>query len=345
MIRVKKSVLLTGAGGSIGREIVKQLVESRQYELRVFDLDTPRNREFFDRYDGAIKVYLGDITDPQSLVEPTTDVDVVLHMASVIPPLAHDRPELAHKVNVEGTKNLITQLQQNSPKAFIAIASSVATYGDRLLNPYIKVSDPLTPAEGDNYAETKIAMEQLVQESSLRWTIYRLAAIMGVGNHHIGRLMFRMPLGQIMEIATPRDTARAFVHTLKHLDAVEGKIFNLGGGAECTTTYGEFLAKNFELFGLGALDFPSHAFATKNFHCGYYEDGQELEDILHFRRDTLTDYYQEVGASIPWITRMAAKATRKIVKSYLLSKSEPYKAWVEQDEKAMQLYFRESDEK
>lgn len=345
MIRVKKSVLLTGAGGSIGREIVEQLVESGQYELRVFDLDNPRNREFFDRYDGALKVYLGDITDPQSLVEPTTDVDVVLHMASVIPPLAHDRPELAHKVNVEGTKNLITQLQQHSPKAFIAIASSVATYGDRLLNPYIKVSDPLTPAEGDNYAETKIAMERLVQESSLRWTIYRLAAIMGVGNHHIGRLMFRMPLGQIMEIATPRDTARAFVHTLKHLDAVEGKIFNLGGGAECTTTYGEFLAKNFELFGLGALDFPSHAFATKNFHCGYYEDGQELEDILHFRRDTLTDYYQEVEASIPWITRMAAKATRKIVKSYLLSKSEPYKAWVEHDEEAMQLYFRESDKK
>lgn len=345
MIRVKKSVLLTGAGGSIGREIVKQLVESGQYELRVFDLDNPRNREFFDRYDGALKVYLGDITDPQSLVEPTTDVDVVLHMASVIPPLAHDRPELALKVNVEGTKNLITQLEQHSPNAFIAIASSVATYGDRLLNPYIKVSDPLTPAKGDNYAETKIAMERLVQESSLRWTIYRLAAIMGVGNHHVGRLMFRMPLGQIMEIATPRDTARAFVHTLKHLDEVEGKIFNLGGGAECTTTYGEFLAKNFELFGLGALDFPSHAFATKNFHCGYYEDGQELEDILHFRRDTLTDYYQAVGASIPWITRMAAKATRKIVKSYLLSKSEPYKAWVEHDEEAMQLYFRESDKK
>lgn len=345
MSNTKKSVLLTGAGGSIGREIVKQLVASGQYELRVFDLDNPRNREFFDRYEGALKVYFGDITNPESLVEPTTDVDVVLHMASVIPPLAHDRPELAQKVNVEGTKNLINQLEQHSPNAFIAIASSVATYGDRLLDPYIKVSDPLTPAEGDNYAETKIAMERLVQESKLRWTVYRLAAIMGVGNHHVGKLMFRMPLEQIMEIATPRDTARAFVYTLEYLDEVEGKIFNLGGGAECTTTYGEFLAKNFEIFGLGALDFPSHAFATKNFHCGYYEDGQELEDILHFRRDTLTDYYQAVGASIPWIARVAAKATRKIVKSYLLSKSEPYKAWVEQDEEAMQLYFREPEDK
>ena len=240
MSNTKKSVLLTGAGGSIGREIVKQLVASGQYELRVFDLDNPRNREFFDRYEGALKVYFGDITDPESLVAPTTNVDVVLHMASVIPPLAHDRPELAHKVNVEGTKNLITQLEQHSPNAFIAIASSVATYGDRLLNPYIKVSDPLTPAEGDNYAETKIAMERLVQESKLRWTIYRLAAIMGVGNHHVGKLMFRMPLEQIMEIATPRDTARAFVYTLEYLDEVEGKIFNLGGGAECTTTYGDW---------------------------------------------------------------------------------------------------------
>lgn len=338
----RTTVLLTGAGGSIGREILEMLVRRcRKYAIRVFDLNTPSNREFFDRFSDHIEIYYGDITKPESLVAPTQGVDVVLHMASVIPPSAHNNPELAYSVNVGGTKNLLHILKQQSPDAFITMASSVATYGDRVLNPFIKVDDPLKPAEGDNYAQTKIEMERAIQESGLHWTIYRLAAIMGVGNHQVGPLMFRMPLEQIMEICTPRDTARAMVKTLDHLDEVDGRIFNLGGGANCTTTYSEFLSTNFHIFGLSPLDFPSHAFAQKNFHCGYYEDGQELENILHFRRDTLEDYYTLVARATPRVKRLATKAMSRIIKSYLLSKSEPYKAWVEQDEESMAFYFRD----
>lgn len=338
----KINVLLTGAGGSIGREALEMLVRnSSRYHLRVFDLNTPKNREYFDRFGDKLQLFLGDITNIEDLEEATKGVDVVLHMASIIPPLAHDNPELARKVNVEGTRNLISKLKEQSPNCFLLMASSVATYGDRLLNPYIKVGDPLIPAEGDNYAVTKIEMEELVQSSGLRWSIYRLAAIMGFGNHQVGRLMFRMPLEQVMEICTPRDTARAIVHTLDHIEEVDGRIFNLGGGAECTTTFGEFLAKNFEIFGLGALDFPSHAFAQKNFHCGYFIDGDELEQILHFREETLESYYQKLREKTPLLQRLATKAVSKLVKSYLLSKSEPYKAWLEQDREAMKLFFRD----
>lgn len=342
MTRDKKTVLLTGAGGNIGREVVEMLVHRTwSYRLRVFDLDTPKNREYFDRFGNRIDTYFGDITNPDSIMDATEGVDVVFHMASIIPPLAHDNPQLAYKVNVGGTRNLLDVLHKQAPNAQIIMASSVATYGDRFLNPFIKVGDPLIPAEGDSYAETKIEMEKMIQASGLRWTIYRLAAIMGAGNHNAPKLMFRMPLEQIIEICTPRDTARAFVHTLEHLDEVEGEIFNLGGGPECTTTYGEFLATNMEIYGLAPLDFPAHAFAQKNFHCGYYEDGEALEEILHFRRDTLDDYYAMVRAKTPKLQQLATKAISKIVKSYLLSKSEPYKAWVEQDEEAMKLYFRD----
>lgn len=342
MTKEKITVLLTGAGGNIGHELVEMVVRHAwRYRLRVFDLDTPKNREFFDRFKDRIDVYFGDITKPEDLIDATKDVDVVIHMASIIPPLAHDNPELAHKVNVGGTRNLTEVLKKQSPNAFIVMASSVATYGDRLLDPFIKVGDPLIPAEGDTYAETKIEMERVIQDSGLKWSIYRLAAIMGAGNHNSPRLMFRMPLEQVIEICTPRDTARAFAHTLDHIDEVEGRIFNLGGGPDCTTTYSEFLATNFEIYGMGPLDFPSHAFAQKNFHCGFYEDGYELEEILHFRRDTLTDYYRMVQEHTPWLQKIATKVISKMVKSYMLSKSEPYKAWLEQDEEAMKLYFRD----
>ncbi len=343
----KKVVLLTGAGGSIGRKILEKLVKRnrrmRDLRIRVFDLMNAKNREFFDRFEDKIEVFFGDITHQEDLNEATKGVDVVLHMASIIPPLAHDNPELAHNVNVNGTKNLIKALEEQSPDTFIAMASSVAVYGDRLLTPFIKVSDPLIPSPGDNYAATKIEMEKEIQSSKLKWSIYRLAAIMGVGNHHVGKLMFRVPLEQIMEIATPEDTARAFVKTLDHVDEVKGRIFNLGGGPKCTTTYGTFLANNFRIFGLAPLDFPSRAFATKNFHCGYYEDGQELEDILHFRHDTLEDYYRAVNKSTCFITRGVATLLSRVIKSFLLTKSEPYKAWKDQDEEAMSYYFRDNE--
>lgn len=342
MNKEKITVLLTGAGGNIGREIVEMMVRrTYRYRLRVFDLDTPKNREFFDRFGEKVEVFLGDITDPQTLIEATENVDVVIHTVSIIPPIANDHPELTRKVNVGGTLNLINVLKEKAPHAMVILASSIATYGDRLLNPFIKVGDPQIPAPGDIYAATKIEMEKIIQESGLRWTIYRLSAIMGVGNHYSPKLMFRMPLEQIIEICTPRDTARAFVHTLEHLDEVEGQIFNLGGGLECTTTYGKFLASNMEAYGLAPMDFPAHAFAQKNFHCGYYEDGDKLEEILHFRRDTLADYYAMVADSTPILQKLATKAISKIVKSYLLSKSEPYKAWVEQDQEGMKLYFRD----
>lgn len=337
----KETVLVLGSGGAIGREVVQMLAKrSSTLNLRVFDLDTPRNRDFFDRYHEKLEAFYGDITESDTLEDAVEGVDSIIHLASLIPPKAHEWPELARKVNVEGTQNLLQAAKALAPDAFILMGSSVAVYGDRFLDPYIKVGDPLTPALGDNYAYTKIEMEKLIQESGLSYSIFRLAAIMGASNHVMSGLMFRMPLKQVMEICTPKDTARAFVYALNHQETLSGNIYNLGGGLACTTTYGDFLTENFQIYGLGALDFPLHAFATKNFHCGYFVDGDELEQILHFRRDTLEDYYSQLRQHISAPQRWATRLVRKQVKSYLLSKSEPYQAWIEGDEEKMSIYFQ-----
>lgn len=339
----KLRLLITGAGGHIGQELIQQITKPRysHVEVHLFDLNTPKNREFFDRYLGKVIPHFGDITQPESYGDAVEEMDLVLHLASIIPPLAHQNPALAYNVNVFGTKQLVQALEKHSPEAMIVMASSVAVYGDRLLNPLISTTDPLTPSEGDNYGETKVEMEAIIQASALGWSIYRLAAIMGAGNHNSPEMMFEVPLEQVMEICTPRDTARALLHTIDHMEEVEGRIFNLGGGKACTTTFQDFLQKNFEIYGLGALDFPQHAFATKNFHCGYYTDGDELNDILHFRHDTLEDYYKELRKNVPAIQRLLTKGVARIAKDYLLSKSKPYQAWLAQDEEAIQHFFRD----
>lgn len=341
----KMRVLLTGAGGHIGREALGLLLaKSDLFEIRVFDLDNLKNREYFDRFGEKLEVFFGDISRPEDLIAPVRDVDAVIHMVSVIPPLASERPDLVDTVNVGGTRNLVRAMEEYSPQAFLMFASSVAIYGDRFLDPFINITDPENPVSDDHYGEGKVLMEQAVRNSKLQWTIFRLSAIMGAGNHTMSGLMFRMPLEQLFEICTPRDTARAFVNGLTELEQLTGKIFNLGGGPQCTTTYRTFLENNFRIYGLGEFDFPLHAFATQNYHCGYFEDGDDLENIVHFRRDTLADYYDQVRESIPGIQRVATQLTSKLVKSYLLHLSEPYQAVKQRDVEAMRFYFREFEE-
>ncbi|MCK4812537.1 MAG: NAD(P)-dependent oxidoreductase [Candidatus Marinimicrobia bacterium] len=323
----KKRILITGASGTVGTALLKQLCSNNKYEeITVFDIDTRRTRRCFTRYKKHITCVFGDISKSGDIDAACRDQDIVIHLAAVIPPLADDMPELAHRVNVHGTQNLITALERYSPSAFICYASSISVYGDRLKDPNIRVGDPLHCSIGDYYAETKIAAEKLIQTSALNWSIFRLTAIMGVQNHKISKIMFHMPLNTSIEIATPEDTARAFYHMINKISLLSGKIFNLSGGPVCRITYNDFLTRSFTLFGLGKLNFPRNAFAGKNFHCGYYVDGNELENILHFRRDTIESYFTKVKKSISWIQRDCTYLVSGIIKHRLLLQSEPLNA-------------------
>ncbi len=332
----KSTILLTGASGTVGFEVLQQLINKAVYKIIVFDKESKAAIKKLAPFKDKIDLIFGDISNPNDLAF-LKNIDVAIHLAALIPPVADDLPELAEKVNVGGTRNLIQQLEQHSPKCFFMYSSSISVYGDRIKNPYIKVNDPLIPSVGDAYAKTKIASEDLLQNSKLDWTIFRLAAIMG--NHKMSKLMFYQPLNTALEIATPADTARAFVNGIEQQTQLSKHIFNLGGGENCRSSYKDFLQRSFTVYGLGALNFPQNAFADKNFHCGYYADGDDLENIVHFRKDNLEDYFKMEAAKVSGFKKAAAKFFKKPVKWYLLKQSEPYQAYKEKDEKLMHHYF------
>lgn len=332
----KKNILLTGASGTVGLEVLKQLINCNKYHIVVFDKKSKISVEKLEPFKNKMHLIFGDITDNSDL-KALVDIDVTIHLAAIIPPLADEVPALAKKVNIEGTRNLIRQLESSSPHSFFMYSSSISVYGDRIKNPFIQVGDALQPSTGDAYGETKIAAEQLVQESKLNWTIFRLAAIMG--NHKMSKLMFHQPLNTSLEIATPRDTARAFVNGIEKQLDLSHTIFNLGGGASCRSSYQHFLERSFSIFGLGKVDFPKPAFADKNFHCGYYADGDDLENIVHFRQDSLEDYYEMESKKVSVFKKAAASILRKPIKWYLLKQSEPYQAFKTQDAEWIEHYF------
>jgi len=329
-MKQKPSILLTGAAGAVGLEVLKQLYRERgRYEITVFEIASKRNKKILKEFRRGVEIVYGDIVNSEEIGKVSINKDFVIHLCAVIPPLADKDPELAHKVNVTGTVNLVRNLELFSPDVFLIYSSSISVYGDRLKAPMIVVNDPLVPSEGDEYAKTKIAAEQIIVSSKIDWTIFRLTAIMG--KHKVSELMFHMPLATMMEIGTPEDTGLAFMHALNKRDEISKKIYNLGGGEACRTTYKEFLARSFAILGLGKLNFPGKAFAEKNFHCGLYVDGDELEKILYFRKDSLESYYEKVENSTKYWKKLLTVLFRGAIKWILLKQSAPYRAFIKDD--------------
>ncbi|QTD46354.1 NAD-dependent epimerase/dehydratase family protein [Ottowia testudinis] len=332
-------ILLTGPTGAVGGEVLQQLLGT-PHAITVFEKHSAHAEKVLAPHVDRIRTVWGDLTDGEAVAAACAGQDVVLHVAALIPPVADDKPALAEQVNVQGTANVIAGLQKNSPDAFLVYTSSISVYGDRIDTPWIRVGDPLQASVGDEYAKTKIKAEALVQACSLDWSIFRLTAIMGLDNHQVGKLMFHMPLATPLEICSPADTARALVHAIDQRAALRQRIFNLGGGPACRIRFDEFLQRSFSAFGLGKVDFPAHAFAEHNFHCGYYADSDVLEDVLHFQRDTVESHFQVLHQSISPFRRCATRLVSGIVKKWLLTQSEPYHAWKANDRALMARFFK-----
>jgi len=337
---MKKRILVTGGSGAIGKEAIKLLADQTEnYEVFCLVHNQARAEKRIGKYKTKIKFVQGDITRLSSIEPHTHNLEYVIHLAAIIPPLADQKPELAQAVNFNGTKNLIELIEKNSPNAFFLYSSSISVYGDRLNTPDIKVGDKLIASMGDAYGQTKIDTEKIIQESSLKWSIFRLTGIMDPKLNSPNALMFHMPLKTNFEICTTRDCGRAFVNALIHENELKNTIFNLAGGESCRAPFHEILSTAFGISGMGKLNFPEGAFATANFHCGYYADGDDLENIVHFRKDTKEDYFRMMGEAIPEWQKLSAKLFAPIVKWAMLQTSDPWKAKKSNDKYGMKRYF------
>lgn len=125
-----KKVLVTGGSGSIGRKIVKELVEYDVDVIRVLDNN---ETELFnlenDLNSSKIKVFVGDIKDSQRLKNLFKDIDIVFHAAAYKHvPLCEYNPLDAVKTNVLGTQNVIDMAIFCDVKKVILISTDKAVH-------------------------------------------------------------------------------------------------------------------------------------------------------------------------------------------------------------------------
>ena len=127
-----KRVLVTGACGTVGAELVRQLVESPA--AHVVCIDNNETELFFQieqhRGSGKVSGHLADIRDREALKLRMRGVDIVLHAAALKHVgLCEDSPSQAIATNIQGTQNVIDAAQENGVERVIFTSS------DKAVNP------------------------------------------------------------------------------------------------------------------------------------------------------------------------------------------------------------------
>jgi FlaA1/EpsC-like NDP-sugar epimerase len=131
-----KSVIITGAGGSIGSEIVVQICAFNPKQVILFDIDETelhnmglKLQRMFPQLMEQIAYVTGDVRDAMRLQE-VFDLwrpQIVFHAAAYkhVPMMEHS-PKEAVKVNVFGTYRLATTAREYGVEKFIMISSDKA---------------------------------------------------------------------------------------------------------------------------------------------------------------------------------------------------------------------------
>lgn len=128
-----KVVAVTGAAGSIGAELCRQILPLGPQRLLLLDVDETRLYElwlaFEQHFPGMTEMAICDIRDPARLdtLYGRSRPDVVLHAAAYKHvPLMELEPAEAVKTNVVGTRNVIEACERHGVERFVLISTDKA---------------------------------------------------------------------------------------------------------------------------------------------------------------------------------------------------------------------------
>lgn len=158
-------VLVTGGTGVIGDATITALLQ-RGHSVRLLSRHAA---EDVKRWSQGVAPWPGDVAVAASVEGAAAGCDAVLHIAGIIE--ESDEDATFERVNVEGTRHVLTEAARAAVQKFVYVSSLGADRGDSA------------------YHRSKRAAEALVREYGGAWVIVRPGATYGPGDAHVSRLL------------------------------------------------------------------------------------------------------------------------------------------------------------
>ncbi|NUQ35129.1 MAG: SDR family NAD(P)-dependent oxidoreductase [Planctomycetaceae bacterium] len=124
-----KSVLVTGGCGSIGGQVVEEILKLEPKVVRVFSRDEGKHFDMQERLGNRkdIRYLVGDVRDRRRLNTAMKGIDVVFHAAAMKHvPACEYNPFEAVQTNVIGTQNVIQMAAERELPHLVAISTDKA---------------------------------------------------------------------------------------------------------------------------------------------------------------------------------------------------------------------------
>ncbi len=227
-------IFVTGGSGFIGKHLIKKL--QNEHELIIYEnFSNSSEEDFSNLLKKNVFLIKGDMTNFPLLKKSLMNVDLVIHLAAKIDILESiTHPNDTHKINVEGSLNLLRCCVENNIKNFIS-ASSAAVYG----NPTeIPVSEKTVPNPVSPYGAEKLSLEFYAKAFANAYDMncisLRFFNVYGKGqsNEYAGvitKFIEKIHSNQPLTIFGNGENTRDFIHIDDLVDGIVKSISNING--------------------------------------------------------------------------------------------------------------------
>jgi UDP-N-acetylglucosamine 4,6-dehydratase (inverting) len=170
-----KSILITGGTGSLGKQLVKTILNNWAdvKRLVIYSRDEQKQfqmaQEFSEKDYPQIRYFLGDVRDQERLIRAFQGIDIVIHAAAMKHVhLAEYNPDECIKTNIGGAQNVINAALQTSVSNVIALSTDKACAPINLYGATKLTSDKLF-----------VAANNIKGNNPIKFSVVRYGNVMG----------------------------------------------------------------------------------------------------------------------------------------------------------------------
>ncbi len=241
-------MFITGAGGFIGSHLTDRLIELGA-DLKLFVKYNSRNDwgmlEFLSPEKMKnTEVISGDLKDPDTIRQETKDVDIILHLGSLISiPYSYLHPRETVETNIMGTLNVLNAALENGIEKVVHTSTS-EVYGTAK---YVPIDED-HPLQGQSpYSASKISADKIAESYYLSFDVpiatirpfntygprQSLRAVIPtiISQALTKERIFLGSLHPTRDYTYVKDTVEAYVKVTESEQSI-GEVFNIGSNFE-----------------------------------------------------------------------------------------------------------------